>query len=193
MNASAPRALGDAIPLGGGVRAYKSLEPLLVPADQVRPHPENANNGDIDSIMASIKANYVYRPVYAQVSTGYVLAGNSTYAALMELEAGQIPVLWLDVDDATARRILAGDNQIARLARMDVSLELQLLQQIEEEEGLFGTGYEPEDVARLMEQLEEIGERELHVEFDAHQGNGQPETRVQCPSCGYEWRLGVAE
>lgn len=175
------------------VNYQDSLKDMLVPADRLIPHPDNDNNGDVDELITSMRTNSVYRPVYAQRSTGRILAGHTVYAALMELGADQIPVIWVDVSDAAARRILAGDNQIARLARRDDGLTLALLRRIEEESGLVGTGYQPEDIQTLLERLDDAGAAPLHVEFDARPPGSEGETRVQCPSCGYEWRLGHAE
>lgn len=126
----------------GGVKFHPALGPLLEPIEKVRPHPENPNNGDDEEIAVSIEVNGMYRPVEAQTSTGHILAGNTTYAACLLLESAVIPVIWLDVDDETAVRILLGDNALARLARMDVGLESELVDRLLETElRLLGTGY----------------------------------------------------
>lgn len=128
--------------VSGGVRFHPALKDLLVPINLVHPHPDNPNNGDSDAIAVSIEVNGMYRPVEIQASTGYILAGNTTYAACLELGATEIPVVWLDVDDETALRILLGDNQLARLARMDRALELPLLERLMDTDlQLLGTGY----------------------------------------------------
>ena len=84
----------------------------------------------------------MYRPIYVQESTGYILAGNTTYAACMNLRALRIPVVWLDVDDEAALRILLGDNELARLAIVDRALLSPLVARLlETEMRLLGTGY----------------------------------------------------
>jgi ParB-like chromosome segregation protein Spo0J len=170
-----------------GVNYHAALKDLLVDAGRLRPHPENPRNGHVEAILTSIKKNGVYRPVYAQASTGYVIGGNHLYAALMESGATQIPALWLDVGDSTARRILVADNRIAALGNYDDPLLAELLEKINEDTGLLGTGYEPEDLAELLDRIEADGERTLHVEFDAHPPAGGGRAMTQCPSCGYEW------
>jgi ParB-like chromosome segregation protein Spo0J len=143
--------------ISGVVRFHPALEPLLVPIGQVRPHPDNPSSGDEEAIAVSIQVSGMYRPVYAQTSTGYILAGNTTYAACLDLGATVIPVIWLDVDEEAALRILLGDNQLARLALVDQALlEPQLERLLQTELALLGTGYEPltqvrDEVAELPE------------------------------------------
>ena len=126
----------------GAVKFHPALEPLMDDITKVRPHPDNPSSGDLEEIAVSIEVNGMYRPVEAQASTGYILAGNTTYAACLALGGLKIPVVWLDVDDEAALRILLGDNAYARLARMDVGLLAPSLEALLETElGLLGTGY----------------------------------------------------
>lgn len=128
--------------VSGDVKFHPSLEPLLEDIRRVRPHPENPSSGDEDEIVTSIEVNGMYRPIYVQESTGYILAGNTTYAACMSLRALRIPVVWLDVDDEQALRILLGDNELARLAIVDRALLSPLVARLlETEMRLLGTGY----------------------------------------------------
>lgn len=90
----------------------------------------------------------MYRPVYVQSSTGFVLAGNTTYAVCMRLGAERIPVIWLDIDDVTALRILLGDNQLARLALVDQALlRPQIEALLQTELRLLGTGFTEPDLS----------------------------------------------
>lgn len=127
-------------------RVHDSLLHLLTPVDSLRPHPDNPKNGDVDAIADSMRANGVYRPVFAQQSTGRILAGNHTYAAMLADGHDAVPVVWLDVDDNEARRILLADNRTADLGRYDDSL---LLAALHATDTLAGTGYSPEDLAAL--------------------------------------------
>ena len=128
--------------VSGGVKFHPDLEPLLVDIHLLKPHPDNPSNGDEDEIVTSIEVNGMYRPVYVQRSTCFILAGNTTYAACMNLGAERIPVIWLDVDDEAALRILLGDNELARLAIVDRALLTPLVNRLLETElKLLGTGY----------------------------------------------------
>lgn len=168
------------IPLGGLAHAHDSLETLLVDVDRVHPHPDNPWNGDTDAIATSIEINGLYRPVYAQMD-GTLLAGNHTTAALLSLGAEKIPVVWLDVDDATARRILLVDNRSAQLGSYDDSLLLSLLDTITVNDSLLGTGYadqDVEDLRLLVDRLDHAGFTTIPPDLP---------TAHKCPSCGYEW------
>lgn len=136
--------------LGGTVLAHPTLEPLLEDLDTLRPHPENPKSGDTEAIAESIETNGLYRPLYAQKSTGYILAGNHTYHAALELGATTLPVIWLDIDDQTARRILLADNRTADLGRYDDALLVELLLAIDQTDSLTGTGYTHDDLDLLL-------------------------------------------
>lgn len=135
------------------VKLHETAGELLVPADQIKPHPMNPNNGDTEEIMLSMRRNGVYRPVYVQKSTGWILAGHHVYAALLELGAESVPVAWVDCDAKTADRIVAADNRIAQLARMDDAVLVQLLQGLDGD--LAGTGYSDDDMAKLLGALDD--------------------------------------
>jgi hypothetical protein len=127
----------------GSVAYHPALQPLLEPIENVSPHPDNPSSGDDYAIATSIEISGMYRPVIAQRSTGHILAGNTTYAACLRLDADQIPVVWLDVDHETALRIMLGDNQLARLAVVDQGLLTPLLDALMATDlALLGTGYD---------------------------------------------------
>lgn len=173
------------IALGGGASAHESLEPLLSDVDRLSPHPRNPRNGDTDVIIESIRVNGLYRPIYAQKSTGYILAGNHTAAAAMELGALRLPVIWLDVNNVEAERIMAVDNAAADLGRYDDALLLDLLKDLNQTDvGLLGSGYsvqQLDDLSALLDANSNITLGEF-PEYD-----GSIETQHKCPSCGYEW------
>lgn len=132
----------------GLVRYHDDLTPMLVPTDDIHPHPDNPNNGDVEAVADSILTNGMYRPLYAHRPTGNILAGHATYHACLALGADVVPVLWLDVDDTVATKILLADNKIAALAVTDPALELALLAMLTDD--LTGTGYTDSDLALLQ-------------------------------------------
>lgn len=125
----------------GLVTFHSYLAPLMVDIDSVCPHPDNYNNGDIDAIAESIEVNGMYRPIYVQRSTGYIVAGNHTWYACKQLDATQIPVGYLDGDDIATLRTMVADNRIAALARPDDMALLKILDRLNSEDTLHGTGY----------------------------------------------------
>ncbi len=128
----------------GGVRYFDCLEADFVDIDSVRQHPENPNNGDVEEIMESIEVNGMYRPIEIQASTGYIVAGNTTWEACKMLQAKVIPVKALPIDDDHARRIVLIDNKSAEHARRDPALEKEMLDK------LVGTAEDPEEIRRAL-------------------------------------------
>lgn len=130
------------------------LNVVSVPLSELSRHPENANQGDVEAIRESIGINGYYQPVIAQASTGYILAGNHRWEAALAMEADEIPTIWLDVDDETAKRIMVADNRTTRLGRDDPSDLLALLDELaDSDQGLAGTGYSSADHRMLIEEL----------------------------------------
>lgn len=116
----------------------------------LRPHPDNANNGDVDEIAASLAANHQFRPIVV-AADGTVLAGNHTYMAAMGLGWERIAVVRLDLDPGStaALRVMAADNRTAQLGRYDDGLLADLLARIDADGGLAGTGYTADDLDAL--------------------------------------------
>jgi ParB-like chromosome segregation protein Spo0J len=163
------------------IRYHEAQIEHLVPIDSVHPDPYNANNGDVDELMASILTNGCYRPVFASRATGTIVAGHTLYASLLELGAQEIPVQWVDGDREQEVRINLADNEIARLARMDNALLVQQLDQIAAtEKGLAGTGFTEDRHDELRMLALDAG--------GFHVPEPQPDPYPhRCPECHHEW------
>lgn len=121
------------------------------PVDQLRLHPDNAREGDVGAIWESIQENGFFGALLVQRSTGYILKGNHTYKASLAAGASHVPVLWLDVDDAAATRILLVDNAASDRAGYDNAGLQELLRQVLDDAGtLAGTGYTTDDLDALI-------------------------------------------
>ncbi|MFC0546920.1 DNA methyltransferase [Kutzneria chonburiensis] len=123
----------------------------LVGVDRLTPHPDNPRRGDVGVLVDSIEANGFYGAVVAQLSTGYVLAGNHRLMAAREHGLTVLPVVWVDVDDEAALRILLVDNRSNDLADYDQDALAVLLAGLED---LAGTGYAEHELAALLEPSE---------------------------------------
>lgn len=99
----------------------------LVPVAQLHPHPRNPRRGDVEAVMASITANGWHGAIVVQRSTGYVVAGNTRLRAARALGFDRLPVVWRDVDDATAERMLVADNRATDLGYFDADALAELL------------------------------------------------------------------
>lgn len=146
----------------GTVAYHDDLQPLLKPIDSVARHPGNYNQGDVEAIEESIVINGMYRPVYVQKSTGYIIAGNHTWEVCKAAGAEVIPIVVLDVEDTTAFRIMLADNRTAALAIPDHTQLVKILEALAADDSLLGTGYKDYD----LETLRHLAEMEL--EYDEY-------------------------
>lgn len=142
---------------------------------------KNPRVGDVTAIVASLRANGVYKPIVVNRGTHTgrqmeVLAGNHTLKAhrlLAEEEPddkrwAKIDCWVVDVDDDRASRIVLADNRTADLGSYNNEALLELLNGLDAD--LTGTGYTDDDVAVLLDLAEGPASLEdLEAEF------GEPE------------------
>lgn len=155
----------------------------LVDVADLAPHPDNPRQGDVEAIAESVDQNGFYGALVAQRSTGHVLAGNHRLLAAQRRGIGRVPVVWVDVDDDRAKRILLADNRTNDLAGYDEQSLAELLQDLSvTEAGLAGTGYTDTDLAKLAGRPAEAG---LTHPDDAPETPDQPVSKP-----GDVWLLG---
>jgi ParB-like chromosome segregation protein Spo0J len=131
---------------------------VQVGVEELRPWPGNPRRGDLGKIRESIAAHGVYKPLLIQESSGLIMAGNNVWFVAREMGIQNIGVLYLDVDDETARKIVLVDNRSSDSGGYDDGLLREML------EGLgdyAGTGYTREDVRALLSAAAEEESRYL--------------------------------
>lgn len=131
-----------------GVR--ESLLPLLVGIDTLTPYPHNPRHGHDIALREGLLKYGQYKPLVVQASTGHILVGNHTYRAAKALGWDMIAAAHIDVDDVTAKKIVAFDNRANELGSYDGEALADLLTGID---GLEGTGYSPDDLDGLLADL----------------------------------------
>lgn len=139
--AFAARVINDA----GGARD--------VPVDDLHEHPQNPRVGDVEAVMASIRANGFYGTLVVQASTMRVLAGNHRLRAAKRCGLASVPCVVVDVDDAAALRILLADNRTGDLASYDDARLAEALATLDLAGGVAGSGYGADDLASLQRRL----------------------------------------
>jgi hypothetical protein len=132
------------------------LETSLEDVSDLSEYPGNPRRGDVAAIAESLARNGQYRPIVVQRATRFVLAGNHTLRAARSLGWSHINVVWVDVDDDGARRIVAADNRTADLAENDDAALVALLRSLDGD--LDGTGYSEPDYEALLAGLEHAAE-----------------------------------
>lgn len=126
-----------------------------VPVDRLQPHPLNANEGARAVIAESIEEHGFYGAVYAHEGTGYIIAGKHRWEEARKAGADTVPVIWLDVDEGRASKILAVDNESNRKGRNDDSRLAALLESFDGD--FTGTGYGQDDLDALLADLATTG------------------------------------
>ena len=132
-------------------QARRSYGADVVPIADVHPYDQNPRRGNIDAIRESLQAHGQYRPLVVRTETKEVLVGNHTLYAARELEWDEISVIYVDVDEDEAKRIVLVDNRTADLAEYDDSDLTALLQSLPE---LDGSGFDQKDLDKLVAKLE---------------------------------------
>ena len=129
-------------------------EAVMVPVESVRPHPKNPRQGDVGAIYQSIEQTGFYGFLVVQKSTGHILAGSHRWDAARQAGMEEVPVVFVDVDDERALRILLADNRTNDLAAYDDNALLAILEDIHAAHGsLIGTGFSDEDLEELNRAL----------------------------------------
>lgn len=131
---------------------------LNVPIAELIPYPGNPRRGDVEKIKESMRENGWAGAVVRQASTGYMLIGNHRTRAWGELGHEHVPIVHtIDVDDATARRLVLADNRTTDVASYDHEALIDIIRAAaaEEERGLVGSGYEDADVALWLKQIDQ--------------------------------------
>jgi ParB-like chromosome segregation protein Spo0J len=136
----------------------------LVPIDRVKPHPRNAKKGNVRFIRESIDRNGFYGALVVQRKSSFILVGNHRWKAAKQAGMTEIPVLWVDVDETTERRLLLVDNRSSEIGTYDEEGILALLQEVQDATGsLEGTGYDAGDLDKLVKDLTPEGADEAEA------------------------------
>ena len=128
-----------------------------VPIAELIEHPMNPRQGDVGAIVSSIEANGWFGEVTAQLSTGHILDGNHRHRAMVQLGENRIQTHFVDVDDATALRILLAANRIGDLAPYDAPVLASVLTAIVTNDSLVGTGWDGDDLDALLSDIARDG------------------------------------
>ena len=152
---------------------------------RLKTHSRNARQGDIGSIHESITENGFYGACVVQKSTSTVLVGNHRLMAAKQAGLDTVPVIWVDVDDDEALRILLADNRTNDVASYDDNKLAELLADLAgTERGLAGTGFSPESLDDIIQSL--AGPVFEPASID-EQGRLDEKAKVECPECGHSF------
>jgi hypothetical protein len=133
------------------VKKIDRLALEYVPIDDLIQHPHNPREGDVGAILQNVEAHGLYAPVVVQRSTNHILKGNHTTQAAKLDGVAEMPVIYVDVDDDQALRILLSDNQVGDQATNNVPILTDLLESLVRSDfGLEGTGFTGDDLDEML-------------------------------------------
>ncbi len=120
----------------------------MVDIDTIKSYDKNPRKGNVRAIAESLATNKQYRPIVVQKKGRKILAGNHTHQAAKSLGWAKIAVVFVDVDDKQAKRIVLADNRTNDLAEYDNDVLLDLLSDLGTPEG---TGYSVSDMNAIVQ------------------------------------------
>ena len=121
-----------------------------VAVDELMLFPGNPRRGSVKGIADSLRRHGQLRPAVVNRRNNQVLVGNHMLRAARSLGWGEIAVIWVDLDDDAARRLVLLDNRLSDVATYDVDQLLAMLSSVDD---LEGTGYEQTDLDELLDGL----------------------------------------
>jgi hypothetical protein len=122
-----------------------------VPVGTLSEHPANPRRGDVATIEESIRAHGFVGAVYAQESTGRIIAGNHRHRMAAQLGHATVPVIWLDVDEDQAVRLMLVLNRTEDRAGYDDRVLLEALLELGDLDGTTYTHGDVEDLQVLLD------------------------------------------
>jgi hypothetical protein len=146
------------------------MEIETVLAETLKEYPGNPRKGDIDKIAESLKANGQYKPIVVQKDTNFVLVGNHTLKAITKLGWDFVDVVWADVNEVEAKRIVLADNRTSDGSTYDYTALNEMILTLP---NLDGTGYDATALEQLLNAVNTFIP-ELEREDTGSRGLGTP-------------------
>jgi len=93
-----------------------------VPIEKLKPFLGNPRKNDesVDAIVKSIEAFGYTNPVLVRRANNEIIAGHTRIKALQKIGAKEAPVIYLDLDEASAHTYAVFDNKSVELADWDM-------------------------------------------------------------------------
>jgi len=134
--------------------ASKQLEPLLIPIEDIRPHPDNYKvhpPEQLRSLKASLKTFSWTTPIKANLE-GFIIAGHGMYKAAIEEGYTHVPVEFCALDKQLSKAYLVADNETARRGISEQDKLNELLQGINDipDFDIEAVGFSSEDLDSIL-------------------------------------------
>lgn len=176
---------------GTEIELLPQLEPFLFPIQKVIPDPANPRRTKtLESLKASFNRFGVRRPIIVNKADNMIEAGHQSRAALLEMGATHIPVIFADDDRLNATAFNIADNRSNEVtAEWDEAPLAKLLKELREMDSVDSIGFEAGQIDSLI--------ASFTVDENPDSGGEPPDefgsygdsirTDYRCPKCSYEW------
>lgn len=140
--------------------------------EELKPHPLNYRDHppeQLAHLCQSLKEHGFYKNIVV-ANDNTILAGHGIWRAALSLRLESVPIIKLNLDpmSAKAKKIIAGDNEAAKLAVDDDRMLTSLLKDILTEDDLLGTGFDDMALANLImttRPIDEIADKNEAAEW----------------------------
>ncbi|QDP67388.1 MAG: hypothetical protein Unbinned6224contig1003_12 [Prokaryotic dsDNA virus sp.] len=132
-----------------------------VKINSLKEFPDNPRSSNLESIKISLEKHGQYRPLTVNKNNNEILTGNHTWLAMKELGYETCDVMFVDVDDIKARKIVLVDNRLNELATYDKTKLSNMLGDLMELGALFGTGFSADEVDNIFNDTEKLEETDF--------------------------------
>jgi ParB family chromosome partitioning protein len=154
------------------------------PLAQLKDFPGNPKQHDIAAIGESIDENGWYGSIVVQdwpETPYYVLAGHGRKDALVADGATHAPVMLVQCDAKTARRIVLVDNRLPEKGGMNVARLAEFLEPLHTAGELRGTGYNEHDAKQIL------NVPDFRPSAGDDQGKLDEREPIECPKCHHKF------
>lgn len=125
-----------------------------VPIGQLKPfdgNPRKISDKGLEKLQRSVEEFGFVNPILAQRGTNMIIAGHQRLKAAKAAGLTEVPVVWLDMDDMTAKAYNIADNRLQDEAEWDFTPLADLLTELDT--GAFDltlTGFDDAELAKMM-------------------------------------------
>lgn len=125
-----------------------------VPIASLRPfegNPRKISQKGLEKLQRSIEEFGFVNPILVQAGTRMVIAGHQRLKAAELAGMDKVPVIFLDLDDVTAKAYNIADNRLQDEAEWDFGPLADLLAELDNGAvDLTLTGFDPDEIERMM-------------------------------------------
>lgn len=131
------------------------LQIEYVPVDRLAPfagNPRKISQSGLAKLQRSVTDFGFVNPILAQRGTNMIIAGHQRLKAAKAAGLTEVPVVWLDMDDVTAKAYNVADNRLQDEAEWDDEALASLLEELEAQSfDLSLTGLDESEISKLLD------------------------------------------